>query len=58
MEQKALIDEGGNKVYEQHEKIIADLEAGDAEKAEKALKARLLSTGEKLITATLGPARP
>ena len=55
MNQKAKFDWGYEKVYQQHEIILQAIEAGDGNKAEEALKSHLLSTGEKLISAMLGP---
>lgn len=55
MKQKAKFDWGYEKVYEQHDYIIKAIEAKDGPGAEAALKAHLLSTGEKLVAAILEP---
>ena len=53
MEQKAKFDWGYKKVYEQHDLIMKAIEARNGQLAEDALKAHLLSTGEKLVAAIL-----
>lgn len=53
MDQKARYQWGYDQVVQQHELIVQAIAAGDGTEAERALKAHLLSTSERLVTAML-----
>ncbi|MBE0582263.1 MAG: FadR family transcriptional regulator [Desulfofustis sp.] len=53
MEQKARHSWGYDQVFEQHETIIEAIARGSGSAAEQALKAHLLATSERLVTAIL-----
>ena len=53
MEQKAKYDWGYEKVYDQHTAIVDAIEDHDADRAKKAMRDHLESTGEKLVAAIL-----
>lgn len=53
MEQKASVDWGYDKIFEQHEAILEGIETRDAQKAQAALREHLEITGRRLISILL-----